>query len=264
MAQHIPGALYWEQLGATGLPMIFCHSTPDDHRLWMFQTAHFSSWYRCLAVDLPGYGRSAPPQPGVRIEDMAVACWEIVDRVSAGGAIIHGNSLGSRVALWMAALEPERTLALILSGTGFSGSSANMARWAERYRAEGIALRRRQIIEHFAPELQQDTLLNYYADMVCALDNRGTLASIIAVNEALALHYPADLLARIRAPTLVIAGTRDFSFGTVHEHKKHIPQSVLRTVDGAGHGVPIEAPSAYDRHCIEFLSSVRLFPGRAP
>ena len=83
--------------------MIFLHSTPDDHRLWMYQTAHFSAWYRCLAVDLPGYGRSAAPQPGLKIEDMAEACWEVIDRVTSGGAIIHGNSLGSRVMKWMAA-----------------------------------------------------------------------------------------------------------------------------------------------------------------
>ncbi len=61
MANHIPGPLYYEQLGATGTPMIFCHSTPDDHRLWLFQTAHLSSWYRTIAVDLAGYRRSRAP-----------------------------------------------------------------------------------------------------------------------------------------------------------------------------------------------------------
>jgi pimeloyl-ACP methyl ester carboxylesterase len=49
----------------------------------------------------------------------------------------------------------------------------------------------------------------------------------------------------------------------VHEHKKHIPQSELRIIEGAGHGVPIEAPAEYDRACIEYLSSIGLFPGRA-
>ena len=260
MAKHIPGPLYVAQLGETGTPMIFFHSTPDDHRLWMYQTAHFSSWYRCLAVDLPGYGHSPGPQPGMKIEDMAEACWEVIDKVTSGGAIIHGNSLGSRVAQWMAAMQPERTLALIVSGTGFSTSSANMVTWAKRYREEGLPLRRRQVIEHFAPALQNDPTLQHYADMVCELSNVGTVDSIVAVNEALALHYPPDLLGRITSPTLVIAGTKDFSFGSVHEHGKHIKQSVLRTIEGAGHGVPIEAPAEYDRHCIEFLTTLGLFP----
>jgi pimeloyl-ACP methyl ester carboxylesterase len=158
-------------------------------------------------------------------------------------------------------MQPERTLALIVSGTGFGGSSANMEKWAKRYREEGLKLRRRQVIEHFAPDLQNDPTLQYYADMVCELSNVGTVDSIVAVNEALALHYPADLLARITSPTLVVAGTKDFSFGTVHEHGKHIKGSVLRTIEGAGHGVPIEAPADYDRACTEFLTDIGLFPG---
>jgi hypothetical protein len=48
----------------------------------------------------------------------------------------------------MAAMQPKRSLAVILSGTGFSTSSTNMERWAKRYCDEGIVLRRRQVIEH--------------------------------------------------------------------------------------------------------------------
>lgn len=44
MAQHISGPLYYEQQGASGVPMLFLHSTPDDHRLWMFQTTHLAEF----------------------------------------------------------------------------------------------------------------------------------------------------------------------------------------------------------------------------
>ena len=138
MAAHIPGPLYYEEIGATGLPMIFLHSTPDDHRLWMYQTAHFSSDYRCLAVDCAGYGRSPAVQPGITIDDHAEACWEIIDRYTKGGAIIHGNSFGSEVAMHMAQRRPERVPALILSGCGYVATSEIFLRWAERYRNEGI------------------------------------------------------------------------------------------------------------------------------
>ena len=98
MARHIAGPLYSEQLGSTGLPMIFMHSTPDDHRLWMHQTAHFSAWYRTIAVDLAGYGRSPAVQPGVMLADHAekYAVWYIHSRWSSG--VEWRNSIGRPVA----------------------------------------------------------------------------------------------------------------------------------------------------------------------
>src|SRR6185312_7501427 len=71
MARHIPGPLHFVQQGADGMPMLFIHSTPDDHRLWYIQTAHFSSWYRTIAVDLAGYGHSPAPQQGVQVTDQS-------------------------------------------------------------------------------------------------------------------------------------------------------------------------------------------------
>ena len=68
MARHIPGPLYFNLHGSSGMPMIFLHSTPDDHRLWMYQTARFSSWFRTIAVDLAGYGRSGPAQQGLSVD----------------------------------------------------------------------------------------------------------------------------------------------------------------------------------------------------
>ena len=119
MARHIPGPLFFDQHGPSGMPMLFLHSTPDDHRLWMYQTAFFSSWYRTIAVDLAGYGRSPPAQKGMRVADQADAAWEVVDQVSSGKVIIHGNSMGSMVAMHMAHQQPDRVPALILSGTGY-------------------------------------------------------------------------------------------------------------------------------------------------
>jgi pimeloyl-ACP methyl ester carboxylesterase len=87
VARHIPGPLYYEQQGASGTPMLFLHSTPDDHRLWMFQTAHFSAWYRCIAVDFAGYGRAPAPPPGGGVVFQAVCGGGGGGSNTAGGVI---------------------------------------------------------------------------------------------------------------------------------------------------------------------------------
>ncbi|HWE75129.1 MAG TPA: alpha/beta hydrolase [Stellaceae bacterium] len=263
MAKNIPGPLYCEEIGATGVPMMFLHSTPDDHRLWMFQTAHFSSDYRCLAVDCAGYGRSPAVQPGVTIDDHADACWEIIDRHTKGAAIIHGNSFGSEVAMHMAQRQPERVAALILSGCGYVATSEIFSRWAQRYRDEGLPLRHAQVLDHFAPEGQKSKLLNHYAAMVCALNNTGTLDSIVANNEALARRPDASFYDGITSPTIIIIGDLDRTKPASFELQKRIKGSELVFIPDVGHACNIEAPAAYDAACIRFLRKHGLYHGAA-
>ncbi len=261
MARRVPGPLYFEQQGKTGTPMVFLHSTPDDHRLWLYQAAHFSSWYRTIAIDLAGYGRSPAVQDGVAIADAAAACWEAVDRVSDGPIILHGNSIGSGVAQRMALQQSHRILALIISGTGYSPTAEVFARWVDRYRDEGIELRHKQLFDHFAPAVQSDPILTYYADMVVELNNTGTLASVIAMNQANVDRPPEAYYRSIKVPTLIIAGTEDRSYQSSFDLQKLIAGSEHRSIGGAGHAPMIEMPWEYDRHSIEFLKKLGLFSG---
>jgi pimeloyl-ACP methyl ester carboxylesterase len=258
MASHIPGPLYFAQLGATGTPMIFLHSTPDDHRLWLYQTAHFSNWYRTIAVDLGGYGRSPAVQAGVTIEDHADACWEIVDRMTSGGAIIHGNSMGSEVAMHMAQRQPHRTKALILSGCGYVPTPEVFLRWADRYRTEGIALRHAQLLDHFAPVSRENPTLQHYARIVAALSNAGTLDSIVANNEALGRRPDPSFYDGITAPTLIVIGDLDRTKPASFELQKRIKGSELVFLPEVGHACNLEAPAAYDAECLRFLSGLGL------
>lgn len=264
MAKHIPGPLYFQQQGTVGVPMLFLHSTPDDHRLWLFQTAKFSSWFRTIAVDLAGYGRSSAPQAGVTIADQAEACWETVDRIAGGSpVIIHGNSMGSMIAKHMVQQRTDRVLALIVSGTGYLPSRESMVRWKQRYQSEGLDLRYKQCLDHFSPPAQARKLVQYYAEMVNDLNNIATVSSIIAMNEALAMPDSEDLYRSIKVPTLIISGSADRNHASAQELQSHIKDAEFRVVEGAGHAVMQEEPWTYDTYCIEFLHKHGLFPATA-
>jgi pimeloyl-ACP methyl ester carboxylesterase len=262
VARHIPGPLFFDQHGTQGMPMVFLHSTPDDHRLWMYQTARFSSWFRTIAVDLAGYGRSGPAQKGMSVADQADAAWEVVDQVSNAAIILHGNSMGSMVAMQMAHKQPSRVPALILSGTGYLPTRDAMKVWAKRYAEEGIELRYKQCLDHFSPPAQLLPHVQYYARMVCELNNPSTLGSIIAMNEALARDpEPDSFFEELRMPTIIISGTADRNHEAARELHRHIPGSVFKEVPAAGHAVMQEAPWLYDEYCIEFLAKLGLWPG---
>jgi pimeloyl-ACP methyl ester carboxylesterase len=265
MASNIPGPLYFDVHGSTGVPMLFLHSTPDDHRLWLYQTARFSSWFRTISVDLAGYGRSAAAQEGFSVSDQADAGWEVVDQISSGNVIIHGNSMGSMVAMQMASKQPQRVLALILSGTGYLPARDGMRTWATRYAREGLELRYKQCLDHFSASAQESPFVKYYAAMVCELNNPSTLASIIAMNQALARDVePDEFFDTLTMPTLVISGTADRNHAAAAELHRHIKGSIFREVEGAGHAVMQEAPWLYDDYCIDLLAGLRLWPGKLP
>ena len=79
MANNVEGPLYYERMGRTGPVMAFVHPNPMDQSCWIFQMAHLSTWYRCIAIDIPGYGRSPKAGAGLTMDDMAEACWEAID-----------------------------------------------------------------------------------------------------------------------------------------------------------------------------------------
>ena len=121
MADHVEGPLYYERMGRTGPVMAFVHPNPMDQSCWIFQMAHLSTWYRCIAIDIPGYGRSPKATAGLTMRDMAAASWEAIDDAFGakdGGepAILVGCSVGSIILPHMFHHRPQKTAALILSG----------------------------------------------------------------------------------------------------------------------------------------------------
>ncbi len=265
MARHIPGPLFFDQHGTQGLPMLFLHSTPDDHRLWMYKTARFSSYFRTVALDMAGYGKSAPAQKGLTVGDQADAAWEVADQFTNGPIILHGNSMGSMIAMQMASKHPERVLALIISGTGYLPQRDAMKVWAKRYAEEGLDLRYKQCLDHFSPAAQKLPHVQYYAKMICEMNTPATVGSIIAMNEALSAEAePDSFFDTLTMPTVIISGTADRNHAAAVELQKHIKTSTLKEVEGAGHAVMQEAPWAYDQYTIELLSKLGLWPGEQP
>ncbi len=269
MARHIPGPLYYERTGSSGPAMLFVHPNPMDLSCWIYQSAHLSTWYRCIAVDIPGYGRSPKAEPGLTLADIGEACWEALDdALPQERAILVGCSVGSSVAQQMYHLRPARTAALVLSGTGYNppGPGEDIAPFAAArirdYSAEGLEYRWRYSFQDLSAAFGATPLAHYFAELFTERNDRADLQSILLQFKALGAPRPGDFLSAIACPAIILTGSEDPAHARAFELRERIPGCELRVLPGAGHACHMEQPWLFDRLMIEFLRRHGLFPGK--
>ncbi|HVF03596.1 MAG TPA: alpha/beta fold hydrolase [Frankiaceae bacterium] len=96
-----PAVVMLHGLGATNASLL--------PTLWDLSTG-----YRVLAPDLPGHGSSAAPYGAYDARFFARWLRDYLDAVGVPSCVLLGNSLGGRVALEIALLEPDRVDGLVL------------------------------------------------------------------------------------------------------------------------------------------------------
>jgi pimeloyl-ACP methyl ester carboxylesterase len=248
-------------MGRTGPVMAFVHPNPMDQSCWIFQLAHMSTWFRCVAIDIPGYGRSPKARSGLTMQDMAQGCWEAIDDALSGEpAILVGCSVGSAIIVHMHHLRPQQTRALILSGTGYNPGKEFVPGRIKGYTEQGIGYRWGYVFDDLSPAFRATQMAHFFADLFAGRNASADAQSIIHQFEAHARPDAEDHHARVACPAIILSGSEDNTHKSAFTLKARIPNCEMRVLYGAGHACQIEQPWLFDRYMIDFLSRHGLFP----
>src|SRR5947199_8633148 len=90
------------------------HANPFDHNLVMYQIAHCATYFKVIAVDIRGYGRSDKPTTPFSLKDMAGDVLGVCRDEDIKEAILGGVRVGSGMALLLRLDHPAMFKALIL------------------------------------------------------------------------------------------------------------------------------------------------------
>ena len=99
-----------------GEPLLLLHGYTDSSRSWSLMVPYLSE-YRLLIPDQRGHGGSDAPECCFSSTQYAHDARLLLDALGIGQAAVAGHSLGSMVAISLAAEQPQRVSRLILIGS---------------------------------------------------------------------------------------------------------------------------------------------------
>ena len=240
--------------GPEGAPvLVLASSMGTTMAMWDPQLGPLSQRLRVLRYDHRGHGGSEVPDGPYRIEELGADLLGLLDQLGLDRVSFCGLSLGAMVGMWVAANAPGRIDRLALCCTAATVDGEVYLERAAKVRAGGTEAVAEEVLSRwFTPAFRDHAQAERAAAMLRATPDEGYAGCC----EALAAMDLRDGLARITAPTLVVAGAVDPATppAKAQEIAAAIPGARLQVVPGAAHLANIEQPEQVTRLLLDHFA----------
>jgi pimeloyl-ACP methyl ester carboxylesterase len=256
-------AVHYLHSGPTTLPdvppaldrgrlFLLVHAAGSNAAMWRRQIEAAARENSVVALDLPGHGRSSGIEGLASVEAYADFVIAFARAVRFRPFVLVGRSMGGAIGLVIASRHPELLSGLVLacSGPRFPLTDESMARAHDVVRGR---LPQQFTTETFSPSTGMDLMREAWMEQV-KTDPRVRYTDLLACR-AFEGH---DLLARVRTPTLVVAGADDgvTPVALSEELAKGIAGARLEVLAAAGHQAPLEQSDAFNRLVGDFAAGL--------
>ncbi|MFZ6029318.1 MAG: alpha/beta fold hydrolase [Chloroflexota bacterium] len=230
--------------------------------------------YRCLAVDLPGYGESPALPHRVAIGDYADLIVGLIEQVSPQQPVtLVGHSMGGMTSITVALKRPELVERMVLLCPTISGK---LSMFINLFMTPFVLLERfrltRKLVEVLEPPLfsitdrvlrpalfadqtgiQEKEYLRIRADARRKGQGRVRAECFWAMRQ----HDLRPYLEQVKPPALLIWGMEDNTvpLRDASAVARKWPEADLRVVPNAGHWPQFETPQTTERYVRAFLST---------
>ena len=257
------GFLAYEYTGASasGVPIVFLNGILMNLRMWNAQVEAFSGSHPCLLHDFRGQLNSSKHLPTpMRLHTHVEDTLALLDYLHIGRCHIIGTSYGGEVGLLLAKTAPERIASLsVIASVSYSDEllQRQVKLWKDLAGLDAGLLYDAVLSASYSGGFldRHGAFLQTRRDSFQALPE-GFLRAFESLCDAfLAFELPAAELASIDIPTLVVSAALDIL--KPPRYSEHIaacmPNARHRSVEGAGHAVVVEQPTALRRILRAFI-----------
>lgn len=248
--------IFYRLQGNAGRPvLILSHSIGTDHAMWDPQAADLLSHFQVLRYDTRGHGASDAPAGEYSVEMLGSDILDLADALGISQFAFCGLSMGGAIGQWVAARAPGRVTHLVLANT--SPQFVPRANWETRIAAvlkDGMpAIVDVAMPRFFLPETlaKKNPHAASIRSVFLGTDPVGYMGCCAALRDV----DHANLLPKIKTPTLVIVGDHDVSTpwsGHGERLVRGIPGAKALHL-AAAHLSNLERPRSFTTALLEFL-----------
>src|SRR3712207_1567825 len=202
--------VWTEQVGA-GPDVLLIGGAGDTVESWQFQLDGLADRYRITAFDTRGAGRTRMPDEPVTVPVLADDAAAVLDALGVRSAHVAGFSGGSVVAQELALRRPDLVRSLVLQGT-WARPDPYLRSWLVFVQwLVAAAPSERDFLENFfldiyTPRAHRDGTVAAFIDDVLAFPHKQAPEDLQRYLDPMLDHDTTSRLARVTAPTLVLAG----------------------------------------------------------
>ncbi|MCW5733567.1 MAG: alpha/beta fold hydrolase [Enhydrobacter sp.] len=245
------------KVSGEGLPVVLIHGAEADHSMFAGFGALLAEHFTVIAYDQRDSGGTRNPSLPYGLAELADDAAALIAALGHDRAHVFGTSLGGVIAQVLAERHPGRIDRLVLSSTfraGLTPSSINpdvFSRLAAlRAGLPGTAA---EIAGYFFPAAH----IAAHPEVVDIFNGKGRTAEQRQRRAGILAQTPANDLAAITAPTLVLVGADDRLIPPAHTLSLagEIAQSRRLVLPGVGHVGTLQAPDVVAREVIAFLKA---------
>jgi len=252
--------LHYHVTGLRGRPaVLMIQGLGADKHGWDMQRYVLAAFYRVIAFDNRGAGRSDKPFGHYSLEQMADDAIAVLDAVGVERAHVVGASMGGAITQIIAVKYPGRVRSITLACTACRNHPWRrelLESWATRATEQGMGAMTREAARWVIGPRSFRRLLPAFGWLGPLALGRPSHAFVAQVRAILATDESlADELSNVTVPALVLVGNQDILTprGDSEEIAERLPNAELVVISGAAHGFMVEHATTFNRVLLEFL-----------
>lgn len=272
------GKIAYVQMGSGKHTLVFLHGLGSNMKAWQYNIPTLAGNSHCIAIDLPGFGKSVKGRFPCTMTFFAEAVILLLEVLGIERYIIVGHSMGGQIAMHIARREPQRCKGMVLlAPAGFETftqeASALVKKWFDPQEVLTASLQtvRANMERNFScigPQAQE--LINDRLQLMQSSDYEYFTYCVSASANGMLAEPVFEWLPDLQQPTLVIYGEDDHYIPNrylnpvttediAHTGVSRLPHAELYMLPACGHFPSVEAADMCNELLHKWLAGITSF-----